>query len=231
MATKAWIPLESNPEVLTRFGHRLGLNALLQFSDVWGLDLLNMVPSPRYAVLLLFPLTPTLVAATSKDEALPSSASSQTTSPFFCRQTIGNACGTIALLHAAINGETSMLPLVKGSFLSNFANSTRNLSPIERASALERDDMLDQVHEQFAQEGQTAVPAPHDKIDMHFVCFVHSDGVLVELDGRKDTPVSHGPCTPDSLLEDATHVIKDKFMQADPSEHRFTILALTMNSA
>lgn len=71
------------------------------------------------------------------------------------------------------------------------------------------------------------MPSQHDKIDMHFVCFVHYAGTLYELDGRRKRPVAHGATTADALLRDAAAVIKDKFMAADPDEHRFTIVALT----
>ena len=53
----------------------------------------------------------------------------------------------------------------------------------------------------------------------------HCDGHLYELDGRKSGPVNHGPSSPDSLLEDATSVVK-RFMERDPEELRFTIIAL-----
>jgi ubiquitin carboxyl-terminal hydrolase L3 len=37
--TRTWIPLESNPEVLTEFAGKLGLDSTKwQFSDVFGLD-------------------------------------------------------------------------------------------------------------------------------------------------------------------------------------------------
>lgn len=79
----------------------------------------------------------------------------------------------------------------------------------------------------YIQEGQTPVPSELDKIDMHFVCFVHHEGTLYQLDGRKDAPVAHGSTKPESLLADAADVIRSTFMAADTSEHRFTVVALT----
>lgn len=221
---KQWIPLESNPDVLTRFGHALGLSPQLTFSDVWSLDLLDMVPTPRYAVLLLFPLTPKLRTAA---DSLPSDASFPTSAPYFVRQTIGNACGTIALLHAALNVSSGAPACSEGSFLARFAERTKDLTAEQRADALVEDEGLDAVHGQFAVQGQTAAPAATDKIGLHFVAFVQSGGKLWLLDGRKDSPVACGECEEGRVLEEAAVVVRERFMKADPDEQRFTILALT----
>lgn len=51
------------------------------------------------------------------------------------------------------------------------------------------------------------------------------DGSLYELDGRKAFPINHGPTSPTTLLADACSVVK-QFMDRDPGEMRFTIVAL-----
>ena len=53
----------------------------------------------------------------------------------------------------------------------------------------------------------------------------HVDGHLYELDGRKSFPINHGASNPATLLADACQAIK-KFMDRDPGEMRFTIVAL-----
>lgn len=153
MAPKRWIPLESNPEVLTKFGHALGLSQLLSFCDVWSLDLLDMVPSPRYAVILLFPLTDKILAAEAKAAALQDPDLSK--QPFFCKQTIGHACGTIAVLHAALNTSSDAFPLRDASFFHKFLQKTKDMNPSQRATALQEDETLDSVHEEFAQVSST----------------------------------------------------------------------------
>lgn len=226
MAEKQWIPLESNPDVLTRFGHALGLSPLLSFADVWSLDLLDMVPSPRYAVLLLFPLTEKLLSAPG---SLPTSAADNgSLQPYFARQTIGNACGTIALLHAALNTCAPAAPMVADSFLSSFAARTAEMTPAGRAAALVEDDGLDAVHGKFAGQGQTAAPAAQEKVDLHFVAFVEKGGKLWLLDGRKEMPTECGECKEGHVLEEAAKVIRERFMSKDPTEQRFTVMALTM---
>jgi ubiquitin carboxyl-terminal hydrolase L3 len=59
---------------------------------------------------------------------------------------------------------------------------------------------------------------------LHFVCFVHKDSNLYELDGRKFAPINHGPTTAESLLQDTCTVVK-KYVEATGSI-RFNLIAL-----
>ena len=69
--------------------------------------------------------------------------------------------------------------------------------------------------------------APFNELVFSFFFFLlrHVDGCLYELDGRKSFPINHGPSSSDTLLEDACKVVR-KFMERDPDEVRFTIVAL-----
>ncbi len=58
-----------------------------------------------------------------------------------------------------------------------------------------------------------------------FVALVNVNNKLYELDGRKQGPVLHGDTTEMTLLHDACKVVK-VFIDRDPDEMRFTILAL-----
>ena len=49
-------------------------------------------------------------------------------------------------------------------------------------------------------------------------------------DGRKAFPINHGPSSPATLLEDACRVVR-AFMDRDPEEVKFTIVALTRTAA
>ena len=105
---KKWLPLESNPEVMSAFAHTLGLPSDVGFHDIFGFDpdLLAMVPQPVHAVLLLFPITPTSEKAKDEEaEALakPGAVNDVSEGVYYMRQTIGNACGTIGVLHAVGN--------------------------------------------------------------------------------------------------------------------------------
>jgi ubiquitin carboxyl-terminal hydrolase L3 len=93
---------------------------------------------------------------------------------------------------------------------------------------LEGDTKIASLHEAATAEGQTDRGSLDQKIITHFIALVHVSGTLYELDGRKAGPVRHGPTTPETLLQDACKVVQ-QFMERDPGEMRFTILALAPN--
>ncbi|CAJ1079747.1 ubiquitin carboxyl-terminal hydrolase isozyme L3 [Xyrichtys novacula] len=222
-----WLPLESNPEVC--FVNCLGMRPTWQFGDVYGLDpeLLSMVPRPVCAVLLLFPVTDKYEAFKKEEEER---LKDQEVSPdvYFIKQTIGNACGTIGLIHAVANNQ-SHLEFESDSPLKKFIEQTTKMTAEERAAFLEKDESIRVTHESSAQEGQTEAPSLDEKVNLHFIAFVNVGGHLYELDGRKPSPVVHGKTSEDNFLEDAIEVCKI-FMARDPQEVRFTIIALSKDS-
>lgn len=52
-----WLPLESNPDMLTSFIRSLGVTAPTRFVDVWSFDQENLgfFPRPILAVCVLYP--------------------------------------------------------------------------------------------------------------------------------------------------------------------------------
>lgn len=67
---------------------------------------------------------------------------------------------------------------------------------------------------------------PNDQVNHHFIAFIERNGVLYELDGRKEFPINHGPTTADTLLEDAAKICR-KFIERDSEDVNFTVMALT----
>ena len=65
------------------------------------------------------------------------------------RQTIGNACGTVALLHALCNNHDKA-DFIKDSFLDTFYNKCKDSSPLERADYLYEDVLVEQNHQKIA---------------------------------------------------------------------------------
>ena len=115
------------------------------------------------------------------------------------KQTISNACGTVAMIHAVANNR-DRVELKDGSFLKKFLDETVNKNPEERAEALEGDDGICSTHDQVAQDGQTSAPELDDKVDYHYVAFVENGGYLFELDGRKSSAINLGKSSKDTFL-------------------------------
>ena len=76
--------------------------------DVYGLDpeLLAFLPSPVVAMILLFPINDKYENYRKQEEEKMKNKG-QEVSPkvYFMKQTIGNACGTVALLHSILNNK------------------------------------------------------------------------------------------------------------------------------
>ena len=122
-----WLPLESNPEIFTKFARRIAqLPSEWEFVDVLGIDesLLQLVPRPVAAVIMLFPCTDKIYDYRShqKKELLLKLQQNQNKEQHqqrrqFCQEnpaskkvihieqvaSFGNACGTIACLHVMSN--------------------------------------------------------------------------------------------------------------------------------
>merc|ERR1712038_820584 len=148
------------------------------------------------------------------------------------KQRIGNACGTIGILHALANIPNALqsAAIQPQSWLSTFLETCpAALPPITKAEILEDNDQIESMHDEATSDttmNQTSRGNIEDKVETHFVSIVNVNGELVELDGRKDGPIRHGPTTEMSLLKDACQKVVKKFMERDPGEVRFTILAL-----
>ncbi|XP_050000667.1 ubiquitin carboxyl-terminal hydrolase isozyme L3 isoform X4 [Alexandromys fortis] len=146
-----------------QFLKQLGLHPNWQFVDVYGMEpeLLSMVPRPVCAVLLLFPITEKYeVFRTEEEEKIKSQGQDVTSSVYFMKQTISNACGTIGLIHAIANNKDKM-HFESGSTLKKFLEESVSMSPEERAKYLENYDAIRVTHETSAHEGQTEMDGNH----------------------------------------------------------------------
>ena len=74
---------------------------------------------------------------------------------YYMKQTISNACGTVAMIHAVANN-LDKITLNDGS-LKKFLEETAAATPEDRATKLEADDGICEVHDSCAKEGQTSV--------------------------------------------------------------------------
>lgn len=124
-----------------------------------------MVPQPVEAVLMLFPITDaTEKAKAEEEERLKQSGQDVSSSVWFSKQTVSNACGTVGMLHAYANSPD--VKPAEGSFLQQFLEQSKAMSPEERARFLEQpkdgEPDIEEAHQDAAQGGQTA-PPPEDE--------------------------------------------------------------------
>ncbi|TVY27310.1 Ubiquitin carboxyl-terminal hydrolase isozyme L3 [Lachnellula hyalina] len=225
---KTFTVLENNPEVMNALGFKLGLSPSLQFHDIYSLTdptLLALIPRPVHALLVILPLTPAWhanrVAEDSTYPALsspPSISESIFTSDYntgedeqwggivWFKQTIGHACGSIGLLHCAINGPARKY-IEKGSTLEKLREQALPLGVAERAQMLYDDLDFETAHQSVAEMGDTAAPSAEagDKLGQHFVTFVKGDdGKLWELEGSRKGPLFRG------MLADDEDVLSER---------------------
>lgn len=234
-----WLPLESNPDILNGFMERVGVEPGASFADLIGLDeeLLQFVPQPVLAVCLLFPSGPVRKPRLADLAAAAGGATSAPASTFYLIQhkEFGNACGTIAVVHALGNLARAGggLQLAADSPLSKFLARVAGRSPSEVGYDLADAAELHEASEEAArsERAQTRTPGRHDKVDGHFVVFVAVEGRLVELDGCMGQPIDHGPTSPGGFLRDSASVIRKEFMARAPGNPNFSVMALSAAGA
>jgi ubiquitin carboxyl-terminal hydrolase L3 len=107
---KHFIPLESNPALFTELIHRLGVSTELAFHDILSVqdvDFLALVPRPTLALVLVFPTLPSYDREIEwEDREVPDyTYSGEDENVMWYKQSINNACGLYAILHAVSNGD------------------------------------------------------------------------------------------------------------------------------
>merc|ERR1719223_704869 len=103
-----------------------------------------MVPKPVIAVILLFPVTEIYQKYRETQIAsLKDSDQKVSQNVYFTKQTVSNACGTVALIHALANNK-DILDI-----------NTEKMLPNERAEYLKTDHSMTSAHSASAHEGQT----------------------------------------------------------------------------
>jgi len=214
--------------MLNGFAKSVGADQSYQFCDVFGLDeeLLLMTPQPCVALTLLFPTEKMREYRSTQQKKIEETGQHVSDKLFYVKQhdSLGNACGTIAAIHALAN---SGVPL--SGAIGDFVKSHTGKTADDIGKALEVDTTLKGSSEQSAQDtglAQTETPDREAPLGYHFIAFIPKDGHLYELDGRKAFPINHGSTTEETFLLDAARAIKECFIANDPDNVNFNIMAL-----
>jgi ubiquitin carboxyl-terminal hydrolase L3 len=107
---KHYIPLESNPVLFTQLIHQIGVSPILAFHDVLSIDdseLLAISPRPALALVLAFPTSSDYEKNLEEQGRLIPDhyETAEGENVMWYKQTINNACGLYAILHAVSNGD------------------------------------------------------------------------------------------------------------------------------
>ena len=225
---------------MTSLLHKLGLSENLSFHDVYSIDdpaLLEFVPRPAMALLLVFPVSDTYEKfRRQEDSGKPKyTGCGPDEQVVWYKQTIGNACGLIGLLHGVSNGQARSF-VQQDSSLAKLLHDAIPLKPTERADLLYESQALEAAHQGAATGGDTAAPEADDNVDLHYVCFVKSEnGHLWEMDGRRKGPLDRGQLSADEdvLSEQALDLGVRSFLKREESvgggELRFSLIALAQS--
>lgn len=199
----SWI-LENNPEVLVKLCQNLGVAEGLTFHDILATtpDLLSWIPRPIHALILLADRPIFKAARSSVEPTIPEYHRSGHDEPvIWMRQTIGHACGLMALLHCLFNLENRRY-VTPGSRLDQLLKDAIALGPSERADLLYQSQFLEEAHMDAASQGSSAPPSPHDDNHHHFIGFVLKDNKVWELNGGMNGPFLRGDLPEGDLLSE-----------------------------
>ncbi|ODQ63514.1 cysteine proteinase [Nadsonia fulvescens var. elongata DSM 6958] len=239
---RAFVPLECNPEVFTSLLTSMGVSKSLAFHDVFTIDdasLLEFIPGPCYALLLVFPTSDNYETYRKESDAnIYPYCASGAQEPLeggvtWYRQTIKNACGTYALLHAIANAVPRDL-IKPNSLAEKLLSDTKPLDPVARATYLECSKELESAHAAVASRGETGAPAAEDGIDFHYVCLAKTQTNpphLFELDGRRAGPIDLGELSQIGDKDDALGPLSlarvREFLTREGDSGMFSIIALS----
>lgn len=239
MAKKLFTILENNPSVMTHLASSLGLDmSTLSFHDIYSLtdpELLALIPRPVYALLVIIPLTPSWRTSRETEDATKPDeyAGKGPNEPvLWFKQTIGNACGSIGLVHCILNSEANE-HVKPGSTLDGIRKEAVEKSMLDRARVLEDSEEFERAHEEAAKLGDTPTPPPvtDEHTGQHFVAFVKKDGRLWELEGSRKGPLERGVLGEDEdvLSEKALGMGLGKLIEVEREsggDLRFSAIAL-----
>mmetsp|Transcript_15986 Transcript_15986/g.20413 ORF Transcript_15986/g.20413 Transcript_15986/m.20413 type:complete len:231 (-) Transcript_15986:14-706(-) len=223
VSSMCWVPMESNPTMMNEFGEKIGLDvSRFAFQDCWGLDeeLLGFVNQPCLAVILLFPFPLT------EEDDTTTNTNPEPENVIWIPQLIGNACGTMAVMHALCN-TVDNVTTSDSCLLQQFVDKISKLNSKERGEYLTTVNSIQEAHSDVIDSGSTKAPEAGEQVNHHFACFVLKNGKVYELDGRKAGAIPHKDSSPERFIYDVASIIKSDFISHSPDANGFSMITLS----
>ena len=123
-----------------------------------------MVPSPCVGIVFLYPYS----QVEMRKKQLGASRGKATQGVWFMDQTIGNACGAVALMHTVMNCMDTVSK--DSSFLKKFRGDSKDQNARQRGELF--GTALRGLHDEVSGRGQTEAPKPNADLDFHFISLV-----------------------------------------------------------
>lgn len=221
-----WTLIESDPGVFTELISKMGVKGV-QVQDIWNIDPYSLKRlSPVYGLVFLFKWE-----ASRQRESIQDNSGSDfdSSSVYFARQIVPNACATQAILSILLNCPQIEL----GDELTTFKSFTGEFPSDLKGEMIGNSELLRTVHnsfnspDSFISERLSERSKGGEAEAFHFVSYLPIEGQFYELDGLKPSPQRIGECTDDNWIDKAVNHIQEKISSFGSEELRFSLMGVT----